>query len=254
MPKGKVEGPGCALVTGSARGIGAAIARALAADGHNVVVNYTSEGSAQAAGELAERIEAEHGVQARAVQADVSSYDEAGALVEAAIQAFGHIDVLVNNAGITRDTLLMRMSEEQFDGVLSVDLKGVYNVCRHAVGPMAKQRFGRIVNISSLSGILGQAGQANYSAAKAGVIGFTKAVARELAGRGITVNAVAPGFVATDMTANMNQKVLDEMEGQIPLKRIGTPEDIADAVAFLASERASYITGQVLQVDGGLGI
>lgn len=254
MPRGKAEGPGCALVTGSARGIGAAIVRALAAQGRNVVINYTSEGSKQAAEELAAAVQDEHGVQARAVQADVSSYDQAGALVQAATEAFGHIDVLVNNAGITRDTLLMRMSETQFDEVVGVDLKGVFNVCQHVAGPMAKQRSGRIINISSLSGILGQAGQANYSAAKAGVIGFTKAVARELAGRGITVNAVAPGFIETDMTANMNQKVLDDMKGQIPLKRIGAPEDIADAVAFLASEHASYITGQVLQVDGGLGI
>lgn len=254
MPRGKAEGPGCALVTGSARGIGAAIVRALAAQGRNVVINYTSAGSKQAAEELAAAVQDEYGVQARAVQADVSSYDQAGALVQAATEAFGHIDVLVNNAGITRDTLLMRMSETQFDEVVGVDLKGVFNVCQHVAGPMAKQRSGRIINISSLSGILGQAGQANYSAAKAGVIGFTKAVARELAGRGITVNAVAPGFIETDMTANMNQKVLDDMKNQIPLKRIGAPEDIADAVAFLASEHASYITGQVLQVDGGLGI
>ncbi len=254
MPRGKVEGPGCALVTGSARGIGAAIVRALAAQGRNVVINYTSAGSKQTAEELAAQVAAEHGVQACAVQADVSSYEQAGNLVQSALEAFGHIDVLVNNAGITRDTLLMRMSEEQFDDVIAVDLKGVYNVCQHVAGPMAKQRSGRIINISSLSGILGQAGQANYSAAKAGVIGFTKAVARELAGRGITVNAVAPGFIETDMTANMNQKVLDEMKDQIPLKRIGAPEDIAGAVAFLASEHAAYITGQVLQVDGGLGI
>ena len=254
MPKGKVEGPGCALVTGSARGIGAAIVQALAADGHNVVINHTSEHSKQAAEELAATVRAEHGVQALAIQADVSSFEQARELVEAAIEAFGHIDVLVNNAGITRDALLMRMSEEQFDDVLAVDLKGVYNVCRHAAGPMVKQRFGRIVNVSSVSGIMGQAGQANYSAAKAGVIGFTKAVARELASRGITVNAVAPGFVETDMTANMNQKVFDEMKEQIPLKRVGKPADIANAVAFLASERAAYITGQVLQVDGGLGI
>ncbi len=254
MPRGKVEGPGCVLVTGSARGIGAAIVRALAAQGRNVVINYTSAGSKQAAEELAAQVEAEHGVQTCAVQADVSSYEQAGNLVQSALEAFGHIDVLVNNAGITRDTLLMRMSEEQFDDVIAVDLKGVYNVCQHVAGPMAKQRSGRIINISSLSGILGQAGQANYSAAKAGVIGFTKAVARELAGRGITVNAVAPGFIETDMTANMNQKVLDEMKDQIPLKRIGAPEDIAGAVAFLASEHAAYITGQVLQVDGGLGI
>lgn len=252
MPK--VQGPGCALVTGSARGIGAAIAYALAQDGHNIVLNCTSESSKDAADNLAARITGEQDVEAFAFAADVSSFDAAKELVDAAIERFGHIDVLVNNAGITRDTLLMRMSEEQFDDVIAVDLKGVYNMCRHAVGGMAKQRSGRIVNITSLSGIMGQAGQVNYSSAKAGVIGLTKALARELAGRGVTVNAVAPGFVATDMTAGMNQDVLEEMEKQIPLKRLGAVEDIAFAVAFLASDGASYITGQVLQVDGGLGI
>lgn len=254
MPEKKIEGPGCALVTGSARGIGAAIVRALAAAGHNVVINHASEGSAAAAAQLADAVRSEHGVEALVVKADVSSFDDAARLVDASIERFGHIDVLVNNAGITRDTLLMRMKEEQFDQVIATDLKGVFNVCRQAAGPMAKQRCGRIVNIGSLSGILGQAGQANYSAAKAGVIGFTKALARELAGRGVTVNAVAPGFIETDMTADMNQKVLDDMSKQIPLKRIGAPQDVAAAVAFLASDQAAYITGQVLQVDGGLGI
>ena len=254
MAKGKVEGPGCAVVTGSARGIGAACVRALAAQGRNVVINHTSAGSAQAAEELACEVAEGHGVQAHVVCADVAQLSQAQKLVEQAVARFGHIDVLVNNAGITRDALLLRMSEQQFDEVISVDLKGVFNVCRSAIGGMAKQRSGRIVNISSLSGVAGQAGQANYSAAKAGVIGFTKALAREYAARGITCNAVAPGFVATDMTANMNQKVLDEMRGQIPLGRVGQPQDIAAAVAFLASEQAGYITGQVLQVDGGLGI
>ena len=254
MAKGKVEGPGCAVVTGSARGIGAACVRALAAQGRNVVINHTSAGSAQAAAELAHEVAESNGVQVHVVQADVAQLAQAQQLVEEAMAQFGHIDVLVNNAGITRDALLLRMSEQQFDEVIGVDLKGVFNTCRSAIGGMAKARSGRIVNISSLSGVVGQAGQANYSAAKAGVIGFTKAVAREYAARGITCNAVAPGFVATDMTAGMNQKVLDEMRAQIPLGRVGAPEDIAAAVAFLASEQAGYITGQVLQVDGGLGI
>ncbi len=245
---------GCALVTGSARGIGRAIVEELASQGYDVVVNYTSEASANAADELVKSICANHGVEGMALQADVSDFDQAKQLVESAIERFGHIAVLVNNAGVTRDSLLMRMKEEQFDEVVAIDLKGVFNVCKNAVGSFAKQRYGRIINITSLSGILGQAGQTNYSAAKAGVIGFTKALSRELAGRGVTVNAVAPGFVETDMTANMNQKALDEMKGQIPLKRLGSVEDIAKTAGFLASDGAGYITGQVIQVDGGLGI
>lgn len=245
---------GCALVTGSARGIGAATVRALAAQGHPVVINHAHEGSASAARALADEVKAAYGVEALVVQADVSDFDAAKELVDAALAQFEHIAVVVNNAGITRDTLLMRMKEEQFDEVIATDLKGVFNVCRHAVRPLAKQRAGRIVNISSLSGLMGQAGQANYSAAKAGVVGLTKALARELAGRGVTVNAVAPGFIATDMVANMNQDVLEKMRVQIPLGRLGTPEDVASAVAFLASDAAAYITGQVIQVDGGLGI
>ena len=245
---------GCAVVTGSARGIGAACVRALAAQGRDVVVNYSSDGSEGAASALAVEVADAYGVDAIAVRADVSDFEDAGALVSAALERYGKIAVLVNNAGITRDGLLMRMSEENFDDVVSVDLKGVFNMCRHAISPMARARAGRIVNVSSLSGVRGQAGQVNYSAAKAGVIGLTKAVAREYASRGVTCNAVAPGLIATDMTAKMSEKARAGLEGQIPLGHMGEPADVAAAVAFLASEQAGYITGQVLGVDGGLGI
>ncbi len=254
MPDTTTDNPGCALVTGSARGIGAAIAEALAAAGHNVVVNHASEHSAETAAELAGRLAATYDVDTCVVAADISDFEAAKTLVDTALEHFGAIDILVNNAGINRDGLLMRMKEEQFSEVIDTDLKGVFNVTRHAVGPMMKQRHGHIINISSVSGVTGNAGQANYSAAKAGVIGFTKAIARELAPRNITANAIAPGFVRTDMTADMNQDVLDQMCKQIPLGRMAEPSDIAAAAAFLASEEAGYITGQVLQVDGGMAI
>lgn len=245
---------GCALVTGAARGIGAAIVRALAAAGRDVVINHASETSAQAAAELKAEVEERYGVTALVVRADVSDFEEARRLVEAAIERFGHIAVLVNNAGINRDGLLVRMKERDFDDVVATDLKGVFNMTRHAAKPLMKQRYGRIVNITSLSGVVGQAGQANYSAAKAGVVGLTKATARELAARDVTVNAVAPGFVATDMTARMKPEVLEQLVQNVPLKRMAAPSEVADAVAFLASDKAGYITGQVLHIDGGLGM
>ena len=245
---------GCALVTGAARGIGAAIVRALAAAGHDVVINHTSEASEQAAAELQAEVEERCGVTALVVRADVSDFEEARRLVEAGVERFGHIAVLVNNAGINRDGLLVRMKEQDFDDVVATDLKGVFNMTRHAAKPLMKQRYGRIVNITSLSGVVGQAGQANYSAAKAGVIGLTKATARELAARNVTVNAVAPGFVETDMTARMKPEVLEQLVDGVPLKRMAAPAEVADAVAFLASDKAAYITGQVLHIDGGLGM
>lgn len=245
---------GCALVTGAARGIGAAIVRTLAAAGHDVVINYTSEASARAAAELQAEVEERYGVTALVVRADVSDFEEARRLVEAGVERFGHIAVLVNNAGINRDGLLVRMKEQDFDDVVATDLKGVFNMTRHAAKPLMKQRYGRIVNITSLSGVVGQAGQANYSAAKAGVIGLTKATARELAARNVTVNAVAPGFVETDMTARMKPEVLEQLVDGVPLKRMAAPAEVADAVAFLASDKAAYITGQVLHIDGGLGM
>ena len=245
---------GCALVTGAARGIGAAIVRTLAAAGRDVVINHTSEASAQAAAELQAEVEERYGITALVVRADVSDFEEAHRLVEAGVERFGHIAVLVNNAGINRDGLLVRMKEQDFDDVVATDLKGVFNMTRHAAKPLMKQRYGRIVNITSLSGVVGQAGQANYSAAKAGVIGLTKATARELAARNVTVNAVAPGFVETDMTARMKPEVLEQLVDGVPLKRMAAPAEVADAVAFLASDKAAYITGQVLHIDGGLGM
>jgi 3-oxoacyl-[acyl-carrier protein] reductase len=238
-----------AVVTGSSRGIGRAIAIKLAGMGAKVVVNYHgSEGAAQ---EVVEQIKAEGG-EAIAFQADVKQSEEAKALIEAALDAFGRLDILVNNVGITRDTLLMRMKEDDWDIVMETNLKGTFNCTKAAQRPMIRQRYGRIINITSVSGIAGQVGQANYSASKAGMIGFTKAVARELGVRNITVNAVAPGYVPTDQTADLPQELIDYILELTPLKRPGTAEEIANAVAFLASEEAGYISGQVLGVDGGM--
>lgn len=240
-----------ALVTGAGRGIGKAIALELAAKGAFVIVNYN--GSKEAAEQTVAEIKAAGG-DAVAYQCSVSDYEACGAMITALIKEYTHIDILVNNAGITRDGLLMKMSEEDFDAVINTNLKGCFNTIRHMSRYFLKQRAGKIINISSVSGILGNAGQANYSASKAGVIGLTKAVARELASRGINVNAVAPGFVETDMTDALSDSVKENLKSQIPLGKIGHPQDIAKTVAFLASQDADYITGQVLSVDGGMAI
>jgi 3-oxoacyl-[acyl-carrier protein] reductase len=238
-----------AVVTGSSRGIGRAIAVKLASLGARVVVNYNS--SEDAANEVVEQIVAEGG-QAMAVQADVKVAEQAKQLVESALDKFGQLDILVNNVGITRDALLMRLKEDDWDIVMETNLKGTYNCTKVAQRPMIRQRYGRIINITSVSGIAGQVGQANYSASKAGVIGFTKAVARELGVRNITVNAVAPGYIPTDQTADLPQELIDHILNLTPMKRPGTAEEVANAVAFLASEEASYVNGQILGVDGGM--
>ncbi len=238
-----------AVVTGASRGIGRGIALELARRGATVVVNYVS--SAAAAEAVVEEIR-QAGGKAMAIQADVSDFEQANALIQAAVDAYGRIDILVNNAGTTRDALIMRMKEEDWDTVINTNLKSAWNCCKAVVRPMMKQRYGRIINITSVSGIAGNEGQSNYSASKAGMIGLTKSLARELASRTITVNAVAPGFVATDLTANLPANIAERLNEHIPLGRWGTVEDVAYAVAFLASDEASYITGHVLSVDGGL--
>ncbi|WP_284638986.1 3-oxoacyl-[acyl-carrier-protein] reductase [Paenibacillus silviterrae] len=238
-----------ALVTGASRGIGRAIALTLAEAGADVVVNYA--GSEGAAAEVVQQIEA-LGRKSFKVKANVGSTQEVEDLFKQVLEAFGRIDIVVNNAGITRDNLIMRMKEEEFDQVIETNLKGVFNCMKAATRPMMKQRSGRIINISSVVGALGNAGQTNYVAAKAGVIGMTKAAAKELASRGITVNCVAPGFIETDMTDKLNEEMRTGLLAQIPLSRLGQPEDIAKAVRFLASDDASYMTGQTIHVDGGM--
>ena len=240
-----------ALVTGASRGIGREIARTLAKEGAMVIINYN--GSEARALEAKELIEKEGG-KASIYQCNVSDFDACEKMVKDLVKEFGHIDILVNNAGITRDNLIMRMKEEDFDAVLNINLKGTFNTIRHLSRQMLKQKSGKIINISSVSGIMGNAGQANYSASKAGVIGLTKAAARELASRGITVNAIAPGFIKTEMTEVLPEDVKKAMGEQIPLKRFGETSDVAEAAAFLASDCASYITGQVLSVDGGMAM
>ncbi|MBM7618956.1 3-oxoacyl-[acyl-carrier protein] reductase [Bacillus tianshenii] len=244
MLKGKT-----AVITGASRGIGRAIALELAGHGANIVVNYS--GSEAKAYEVVEEIK-QNGGNAIAIRANVANMEEVQSMMKESLEHFGTIDVLVNNAGITRDNLLMRMKEDEWDDVININLKGVFNATKAVTRQMMKQRSGRIINIASIVGVSGNPGQANYVAAKAGVIGLTKTTARELASRHITVNAIAPGFITTDMTDKLTEDVKTEMLKQIPLARFGEAKDIASVVSFLASEKSAYITGQTLHVDGGM--
>lgn len=246
MLEGKI-----ALVTGAGRGIGRAVALKLAGQGAVVVVNYN--GSKERAEEVVKTI-LENGGTASAYQCSVSDFEACEKMIKDVIAQYGHLDILVNNAGITRDNLIMKMSEEEFQDVIQTNLAGVFNGIKFVTRPMMKQRQGRIINMASVSGIIGNMGQANYSASKAGVIGLTKATAKELSSRGITVNAVAPGFIATEMTDKLSDAVKEEACKTIPLGAFGTVEDVAEAVVFLASDHAKYITGQVLCVDGGIAM
>lgn len=238
-----------ALVTGGARGIGRAVSSALAEAGANVVIHYNA--SSAAAEALASELTA-HGTDCRIVAGNVADPEVAKEAVATAIEAFGSLDILVNNAGINKDGLLMRMSDEDWDSVMDVNLKGAFHFIRAASRPMLKQRAGSIINVSSVIGVAGNAGQANYAASKAGLIGLTKSAAKEFGAKGVRVNAVAPGFIETDMTAGLNEKVRDEYRKGIPLGRFGTPAEVADTVVFLASDRAKYVTGQIIHIDGGL--
>lgn len=240
-----------AIVTGGSRGIGRAVAMRLAKDGMNLVINYRGN---SAAAEETERLCRELGAEVLLVQGDVSRTEDCEKLATQAKEAFGRVDVLVNNAGITRDGLLARMTEEDFRAVLDVNLVGPWNMMKAVNRIMMKQRYGRIVNLSSVTGLMGNMGQTNYAAAKAGIVGMTKSYAREVASRGLTVNAVAPGFIDTDMTEAMPEGAKDKIITGIPMGRTGKPEDVAEAVAFLASEQAGYITGEVLRVDGGMAM
>ena len=238
-----------AVVTGGSRGIGKEIAKKLASFGADVVINYTSKEDEA----LKTKNEIESmGVKCTSIKCDVSKFDEVNQMIDSVVSEFGKIDILVNNAGITKDGLLMRMKEEDFDSVINVNLKGVFN-CLKAITPvMVKQKEGKIINLSSVVGLVGNAGQVNYAASKAGVIGMTKSLAKEIGSRGITVNAVAPGFIETDMTDVLGDRFKEEAKKSIPLKRLGKAEDVAEVVAFLASDSANYITGQVIHVDGGM--
>lgn len=254
MSQQKPEPVGNALITGSSRGIGKAIALELASLGYNVCVNYSSSSSQEAAEELAHSLIQEFGVQSCAIKANVADFDEAKALIEGAKEAFGSLEVLVNNAGITRDGLVARMKEGDFDAVIDINLKGAFNCCKAASSLMMKQRFGRIINMGSIVGVHGNAGQANYSASKAGLIGLSKSLAKELAARNITVNVIAPGFIETDMTDALNEKQQTAILDRIAAKRYGTAEEVAALAAFLAGKDAAYITGQVIGIDGGMSI
>jgi len=238
-----------ALVTGGSRGIGRAIAQSLATTGATVVVNY--RGNQAAADETVASIEAAGG-KAVAIQADVANAEDVERLFKEVAERFGRIDILVNNAGITRDTLMLRMKDDDWDAVMDTNLRGLFLCTRAALRPMTRARWGRIINITSVVGLMGNAGQANYAAAKAGIIGFSKSVAREIGSRSITVNAVAPGFIDTELTAVLGPEMREALIKQIPLGRLGTPEDVASLVTFLASEQAAYITGQTFNTDGGM--
>jgi 3-oxoacyl-[acyl-carrier protein] reductase len=244
-----------AIVTGGTRGIGRAIVRELAARSCCGVLFSDVAFIYNSCDECADEIQKEIGsldTKIYAFKADASSFEDAQATIEEAIKDLGGVDILVNNAGITRDNLLLRMSEKEFDDVININLKSVFNYTKAVLRPMIQQKYGRIINIASVVGIIGNAGQANYAASKAGVIGFTKSTAREVASRGITVNAVAPGFIETDMTSKLNDKQREALLNNIPMSRLGTPEDIAKVVGFLSSDEAAYITGQVIAVDGGM--
>ena len=238
-----------ALVTGAGRGIGREIALTLARNGAIVIVNYN--GSKERAEEVVESIK-EQGGNAEAIQCNVADFEASAQMVKDVLGKYGKVDILVNNAGITRDNLIMRMSEQDYDAVLDTNLKGAFNMIRHLSKAFLKQRYGKIINISSVSGVMGNAGQSNYSASKAGLIGLTKSVARELASRNVCVNAVAPGFIETEMTAVLSENVKDNMKNLIPLGKMGSAQDVADLVLFLAGKSSDYITGQVIHVDGGM--
>ena len=240
-----------AVITGGSRGIGLAIAKKLASQGANIAILYVGD---ESEGIAAKEALAEYNTKVAQYFCDVSDFNASKEVVDKVIENFGGIDILVNNAGITRDKLVLNMDEKDFDAVIGVNLKGTFNMIKHTYKHFMKKRYGRIVSTSSVVGIMGNAGQANYSASKAGIIGMTKSVAKELAGRGVTVNAVAPGYIGTDMTNALSDKVKDAMKAQIPAKRIGTPEDVANVVAFLCSDDAAYVTGEVIKVDGGLAM
>jgi 3-oxoacyl-[acyl-carrier protein] reductase len=239
------------LITGAAGGIGAVIAEVLAGEGYNIIItDIAPREKAEVSIKNCENM----GAEVLFIQSDVSNYESCESAVKESVEKFGGIYALVNNAGIIRDALLLRMTEAQFDSVIAINLKSVFNMSKHAVAHMVKAREGRIVSISSVAGIYGNAGQTNYSSSKAGIIGFTKSLAKEVGSRSITVNAVAPGYIVTDMTATLPEKASDEIKARISLKSLGTPKNVADAVSFLISEKASYISGQVLSVDGGLSL